>query len=178
MLSLKVNNKDIGDSPYKVYIDKASDPTKVIVDSERIKTCLFGEEVKAIIDTRGAGPGELTAYCMGPKQVAFCEFSDHKDGTFELLMKPQEVGKHMLQIKYNDEHVPNSPFLIRINAVPDASKVRVVGTGVNHGVLKKFKSSFACETDGAGSGQLTVRIRGPKSKTIFVSYVAVKNLYL
>jgi len=164
MLSIKMNDKEIGDSPYKINVAVAYDSSKVIVNAETLKTCVFGDEVKTLIDTRGAGPGELTAHCMGINKVAFCEFQDHKDGTFELLIKPQETGKHVLQIKYNDEHVPGSPFIIGIYGPPDASKVKVVGAGVNHGVLKKFKSTFVCETKGAGSGQLNVKVRGPKGE--------------
>lgn len=36
------------------------------------------------------------------------------------------------------------------------------GPGIEHGVLPLFQSRFICETKGAGAGQLTVRIRGPK----------------
>ena len=106
LLNIKWNERQIGDSPYKVTVGMNSDPSKVIVSSEGIKTGVLGQDLKAIIDTRRAGPGELTAHCMGPQKVAFCEFYDHKDGTFTLFVKPQEPGKHILQIKYNDEHVP------------------------------------------------------------------------
>ncbi len=162
LLSIKWNDRQIGDSPYKVLIGMNSDPSKVIVSGEGIKSGIFGQEIKAFIDTRRAGPGELTAHCLGSQKVAFCEFYDHKDGTFTLFIKPQEPGKHVLHIKYNDEHVPGSPFITRISGPPDASKVRVIGPGICHGVLSKFKSRFVCETKGAGAGQLTVRIRGPK----------------
>ena len=47
---------------------------------------------------------------------------------------------------------------------PDPSKVRVYGPGVEHGVLAMYQSRFICDTRGAGAGQLTVRIRGPKGK--------------
>ena len=67
---------------------------------------ILGREVKATIDTRRAGPGELTAQCSGPSKVAYCELFDHRDGTFTLSVKPQEPGKHVLQIKYGGEHVP------------------------------------------------------------------------
>ena len=50
---------------------------------------------------------------------------------------------------------------------PDPSKVRVYGPGVEHGVLAMYQSRFICDTRGAGAGQLTVRIRGPKgNKTL------------
>ena len=52
--------------------------------------------------------GELTAHCMGPSKVAYCELYDHRDGTFTLNVKPQEAGRHILQIKYGGEHVPGT----------------------------------------------------------------------
>ncbi len=105
-MNIKWNNIQIGESPYKVNVVMNSDPAKVVVSGEGIKSGVYGQEIKALIDTRRAGPGELTAHCMGPNKVAFCEFFDHKDGTFTLYVKPQEPGKHLLQVKYNDEHVP------------------------------------------------------------------------
>ena len=51
-----------------------------------------------------------------------------------------------------------------MSAQPDASKVRVSGPGVEHGILATFQSRFVVETRGAGAGQLTVRIRGPKGE--------------
>lgn len=156
------DGRQVGESPYKVNVGMTTDPAKVVVSGEGIKSGVYGQEIKAIIDTRRAGPGELTAHCMGPLKVAYCEFFDHKDGTFTLFVKPQEPGKHLLQIKYNDEHVPGSPFVLRVAGPPDASKVKVFGPGICHGVLNKYESRFVCETKGAGAGQLTVRIRGPK----------------
>lgn len=58
--------------------------------------------------------------------------------------------------------MPGSPYSLRVAGSPDASKVRVFGPGIEHGVLATFQSRFICDTRGAGAGQLTVRIRGPK----------------
>lgn len=175
LLNIKWKDRQIGDSPYKVNVGMNSNPSKVFMDGECIKSCVFGEEIKAIIDTRRAGPGELTAYCMGPTKVAFCEFYDHKDGTFTVYIRPQETGKHCLQIKYNGEHIPDSPFVIRIAGAPDASKVKVLGPGITHGVIDNFISKFICETKGAGAGQLTVRIRGPKG--LKLNLLNIKNYF-
>ncbi|EJW81926.1 hypothetical protein WUBG_07168 [Wuchereria bancrofti] len=65
-------------------------------------------------------------------------------------------------VKYSDEQVPGSPFTFNVSHPPDASKVRVYGPGIEHGILSTFKSNFIVETKGAGAGQLTVRVRGPK----------------
>lgn len=40
--------------------------------------------------------------------------------------------------------------------------MKVYGPGIEHGVLATFQSRFICDTRGAGAGQLTVRVRGPK----------------
>ena len=53
---------------------------------------------------------------------------------------------------------------------PDPSKVRVYGPGVEHGVLAMYQSRFICDTRGAGAGQLTVRIRGPKGNETLSRY--------
>jgi filamin len=70
--------------------------------------------------------------------------------------------KQITFFPYPGQHVPGSPFSLRVAGSPDASKVRVFGPGIEHGVLATFQSRFICDTRGAGAGQLTVRIRGPK----------------
>ena len=49
--------------------------------------------------------GELSAHCMGPGKAAICELYDQNDGTFTLLLHPQEGGKHLLSVKYGGQHV-------------------------------------------------------------------------
>ena len=49
-----------------------------------------------------------------------------------------------------------------MSGAPDPTRVKVYGPGVEHGVLAMYQSRFICDTRGAGAGQLTVRIRGPK----------------
>ncbi len=66
--------------------------------------------------------GELTAHCMGPHKVAFCELYDHRDGTFTLNIKPQEPGRHVLQVKYGGEHVPGKHSFTSIYRIPLVGK--------------------------------------------------------
>ncbi|CAD6188807.1 unnamed protein product [Caenorhabditis auriculariae] len=157
------NGKHVKGSPFRVTADTSAHPADLIgVDSTSLKIGIINENIKTVIDTRRAGPGQLSAHCMGPVKPAYCELYDHRDGTYTLCVRPAEVGKHTLVIKYNDEHVHGSPFLVHVSLPPDPSKVRVYGPGVEHGILSLFKSNFVVETRGAGAGQLTVRVRGPK----------------
>ena len=47
---------------------------------------------------------------------------------------------------------------------PDPNKVLVHGPGVEHGILPTFESKFYVETEGAGAGNLSVKMRGPRGE--------------
>ncbi|XP_017077834.1 filamin-A isoform X2 [Drosophila eugracilis] len=161
-LSVKWNGRLVKGCPLTVAVGSSMDATKVIASGEGLRHGIVGKDIKSWIDTRRAGPGELTAHCAGVRKVAYCELYDHGDATFTLNIKPQEPGRHLLTIKYGGQNVPGSPFALKVAGAPDASKVRVYGPGIEHGVLATFQSRFICDTRGAGAGQLTVRVRGPK----------------
>ncbi|GAB0098238.1 filamin-C isoform X1 [Sergentomyia squamirostris] len=161
-LIVRWNGRIVKGCPLSVAVGSSVDASKVLCSGEGLRHGVVGREIKSWIDTRRAGPGELTAHCTGPRKVAYCELYDHGDATFTLNVKPQEAGRHLLTIKYGGQHVTGSPFALRVAGAPDASKVRVYGPGIEHGVLATFQSRFICDTRGAGAGQLTVRVRGPK----------------
>ncbi|CAJ0583097.1 unnamed protein product, partial [Mesorhabditis spiculigera] len=158
------NSRHVKGSPFPVAVSATSGiADSILVDTSTMKIGIVNEEVVTLIDTRRAGTGgKLSAQCMGPAKLAYCELFDHRNGTYTLSIRPTEVGKHTLTVKYDGEHVHGSPFLIHVSMPPDPSKVRVYGPGIEHGILSLFKSNFVVETKGAGAGQLTVRVRGPK----------------
>ncbi|XP_072156699.1 filamin-B isoform X2 [Bemisia tabaci] len=162
LLNVMWSDRQVKGCPLKVTVSAVCDAAKVLCSGEGLGIGTVGKDIRSFIDTRRAGPGELSAHCVGPHKVAYCELYDHGDGTFTLNVKPQEAGKHTLTVKYGGVDVPGSPFTLRVAGVPDASKVRVYGPGIEHGVLATFQSRFICDTRGAGAGQLTVRVRGPK----------------
>ncbi|KAI6210499.1 BMA-FLN-2, isoform d [Aphelenchoides besseyi] len=135
-LHVLVDDKPIRDSPFHVNVQAFKTPAESIeVDSRTLKIGILGEDVKTVINTKNATPGNLSAQCEGPSRLEYCELYDNRDG---------------------------SPFVFSVCNPPDASKVRVYGPGIEHGILAKFESNFVVETRGAGAGQLTVRVRGPK----------------
>ncbi|KDR11639.1 Filamin-A [Zootermopsis nevadensis] len=162
LLNVMWSDRQVKGCPLKVAVTAVADAGRVVCSGDGLRVGTVGKEIRSFIDTRRAGPGELTAHCVGPHKVAYCELYDHGDGTFTLNVKPQEAGRHALTIKYGGDHVSGSPFSLRVAGAPDPSKVRVYGPGIEHGVLATFQSRFICDTRGAGAGQLTVRVRGPK----------------
>lgn len=165
MINIKFNSKHVIGSPFELKIEPETtqlipvDSSKIIINKEDLKSSILGEEIKTLIDVRKAGSGKLTANCV---PSAPCEFVNLKNGTYMLKIKPQQPGKHLLHLKYNDVYLPDFPLVLKVSSPPDASKVNVIGPGINHGVINSFESSFVCETKGAGVGELSVRIKGPK----------------
>ncbi|KAG7158756.1 Filamin-A-like 5 [Homarus americanus] len=162
LLNVMWSDRQVRGCPLKINVESVADASRVVCSGEGLRHGMVGHEIKSFIDTRRAGPGELTVTCTGPQKVALCDLEDHGDGTFTLNIRPQEPGRHALNVKYEGEHVPGSPYTLKVAGAPDPSKVRVYGPGIEHGVLAAYQSRFICDTRGAGAGQLTVRIRGPK----------------
>lgn len=122
-LSVLWAGRPVKGCPLTVEARGGADASKVLCSGEGLRQGVVGREIRSWIDTRRAGPGELTAHCTGPRKVAYCELYDHGDATFTLNVKPQEAGRHALTIKYAGQHVSGSPFVLRVAGAPDASKV-------------------------------------------------------
>ncbi|VDP21298.1 unnamed protein product [Soboliphyme baturini] len=161
-LEIKWLDKNVQGSPFRVQVIASGDASKVIVNFDAFQHGVVGQQLKTSVDIRKAGSGELMAQCAGPTKPALCDLIDNQDGTYTMTVKAVEVGNHVITTKFNGEHVPGSPHSVFISSPPDSSKVRVYGSGIEHGILSTFDSTFYVDTKGAGAGQLTIRVRGPK----------------
>lgn len=103
-LSLQVRwgGRLIKGCPFTIAIGSSVDASKVKCSGEGLRHGVVGQQIKSWLDTRRAGPGELTAHCTGPRKVAYCELYDHGDATFTLNIKPQEPGRHLLTSKLQE----------------------------------------------------------------------------
>jgi filamin len=137
-LEIFADNRPLKDSPYRVDVRSFNSPAELIeVDARTLKIGILGEDVKTVIDARKATAGHLSAQCQGPVNLEYCEIYDNRDGTYILRISPKELGRHVLSIKYDNEHVNGSPFIFNVANAPDASKVKVYGPGIEHGILAK-----------------------------------------
>ncbi len=122
----------VGGSPFELRVHTEADAAaKVRVSGEEVRAVVLGGEVRTLVDARAAGAGELTASCWGAGgaggQAARCSFEARGGGLFVLAVRPCAVGRHLLQVKYNGEHVRGGPFAMRVFAPPDATQVRRSG---------------------------------------------------
>lgn len=75
--------------------------------------------------TREAGAGGLSLSIEGPSKAEI-DFKDRKDGSAYVSYKVQEVGEYRVSVKFNDTHIPDSPFKVYVMPqVSDAKKIEV-----------------------------------------------------
>lgn len=55
--------------PLKVNVTASADAGQVVCSGDGLRMGTVGKEIRSFIDTRRAGPGELTAHCVGPHKV-------------------------------------------------------------------------------------------------------------
>lgn len=67
-------------------------------------------------------------------------------------------------MKFADEHVPGSPFIVPAYAEVDASKVKCKGDGLSKNVLASFPQEFTIDASKAGEAPLDIEITGPDRK--------------
>lgn len=73
------------------------------------------------IYTREAGAGGLSIAIEGPSKAEI-DFEDRKDGSCGVNYHVQEPGEYLCSIKFNDDHIPDSPFRIPVLPAEGAIK--------------------------------------------------------
>ncbi|KAK1799532.1 hypothetical protein P4O66_000414 [Electrophorus voltai] len=131
-----------------------------------LKGGLVGSSAEFTIDTKGAGTGGLGLTVEGPTEAKI-ECSDNGDGTCSVSYLPTEPGEYLVNILFEDIHVPGSPFCANIQYPFDPIKVVASGSGLKRGKVGEV-SIVHVDCAKAGPGQLSweaVSETGSKAKT-------------
>ncbi|KAL5013398.1 hypothetical protein ScPMuIL_007668 [Solemya velum] len=167
-VTVKFADQHIPGSPFHV-------PIKAPINPEKVKCYGPGLDPKGVrekapatftVDTKEAGeaPLEVTYTDKGVKKPA--DLVPVSEGVVEATYYPSEEGKCQVDVKYADKQVPNSPFLMEVLPSADASKVRVVGDGVNPDIPASVPVSFTIDASEAGVADLEVSIKRPDGSYI------------
>jgi filamin len=91
-----------------------------------------------------------------------CGLKRQPNGQLGISFTPREVGEHWVNVFRNGQPIPGSPFKIIINQseVGNASRVQVIGTGIQHGVANEV-NEFTINTKEAGVAGLSISVQGP-----------------
>ncbi|CAK9811186.1 cher [Anthophora plagiata] len=118
-----------------------------------------GEPCEFNIWTREAGAGTLAVSVEGPSKAQI-DFKDRKDGSCYVSYIVSEPGEYRVGIKFNDQHIPDSPHKVYISpAMGDAHKLEVAQFPES-GVQPDKPATFLVRKNGA-KGELDAKIVSP-----------------
>lgn len=114
----------------------------------------MGKPAEFAIDTKGAGTGGLGLTVEGPTEAKI-ECSDNGDGTCSVSYLPTEPGEYLVNILFEDVHIPGSPFHAEVQYPFDPTKVEASGSGLKRGKVGEI-SVVNVDCSKAGPGLLTL----------------------
>ncbi|XP_076028123.1 filamin B a isoform X2 [Genypterus blacodes] len=141
-------------SPFPVEAQLPPDPSKVKAFGPGLQGGLVGNPAEFTIDTKGAGTGGLGLTVEGPTEAKM-ECSDNGDRTCSVSYLPTEPGEYLVNILFEEEHVPGSPFRADIQMPFDPSKVVASGSGLKRAKVGET-SVLNVDCSRAGPGQLSL----------------------
>ncbi|GAB1610636.1 filamin-A-like [Argonauta hians] len=162
LLYVKWSGKEVPGCPWKISVVNKANINSIKFNSNQLVGCIAGKDVVLHVDTTAAGQGDLTAICRSIEGPIQCDVFNTSKGIYKIQSSPDIPGCYILEIRFDHEHIPGSPFNMLVGEPPDAKEVHVYGPGIEDGVLYSYQSNFIVETAGAGNGKLAVKIKGPK----------------
>ena len=153
-------------SPFTVPIsgEVVNDPSKVKVTGSGLNGGDVNETLKFFVEgEEGAGPGPLGVRMIGPSKPTLIA-DDSSDEGVEVSFTCRDPGEYQLVLKWGDEELPASPYLIKI--VGEGREVRpelcvASGEGISKGAVSETAEFLVTVPDEAGPGTLGVSIVGP-----------------
>ncbi|XP_052835830.1 filamin-A isoform X10 [Drosophila gunungcola] len=118
-VSVRYSEMHIPGSPFQFTVGPLRDSGSHLVKAggSGLERGVVGEAAEFNVWTREAGGGSLAISVEGPSK-ADIEFKDRKDGSCDVSYKVTEPGEYRVGLKFNDRHIPDSPFKVYIS--PDA----------------------------------------------------------
>ncbi|XP_067934891.1 filamin-B-like [Watersipora subatra] len=99
-----VINRTSVDGP---VLDKVS---KVRISGECLQKAVIHEREEFTVDMRESGPGNLNFSVKGPTKPEL-SVKDVGDNQCLVTFEPKEMGRYAIDVTYNGEHIPGSPFI-------------------------------------------------------------------
>uniref|UniRef100_A0A8C1UJW9 Filamin B n=1 Tax=Cyprinus carpio TaxID=7962 RepID=A0A8C1UJW9_CYPCA len=115
LVSIKKNGQDVANSPITIMVvqSEIGDASRVKVFGQGLVEGRTFETADFVVDTREAGYGGLALSIEGPSKVDI-QTEDMEDGTCGVSYCPTEPGTYIVSIRFAEEHVPGSPFSVKV----------------------------------------------------------------
>ncbi|XP_014344981.1 filamin-B [Latimeria chalumnae] len=154
MVDVTYDGHPVQGSPFTVDAMLPPDPSKVKAYGPGLKGGFVGKPAEFTIDTKGAGTGGLGLTVEGPCEAKI-ECSDNGDGTCSVSYLPAEAGEYLVNILFEETHIPGSPFKADIQLPLDPSKVVASGPGLERGKVGEA-GLLNVDCTRAGTGKLAM----------------------
>lgn len=162
LASILARGVHVAGSPFKLHVQPGPEPDKCTMSGPALEegTVLsIGKPIDFFVNVSQGGTGKLTVKAVGPggvqARVFMAKSRGKGKGTYDIKIDPTRHGKYRVSVKWAGQHIPNSPFVLKIFLGVDASKCRAHGLGLEDGVVGQ-PTSFTIETRDAGPGTLKV----------------------
>ncbi|XP_028848556.1 filamin-A [Denticeps clupeoides] len=158
----------ISKSPYTVNVGEACNPSLVRAKGRGLqpKGLRVKETAEFKVYTKGAGTGDLKVTIKGPKGLEEpCKKKDLGDGVYGFEYYPSTTGNYIITITWGAQHIPRSPFEVKIGPEAGPQQVRAWGPGLESGVVGK-SADFVVEAVGDDVGTLGFSVEGPSPAKI------------
>ncbi|XP_043934724.1 filamin-B isoform X2 [Protopterus annectens] len=184
MVDVSYDGHPIPGSPFAVDAMLPPDPSKVKAYGPGLKGGLVGKPADFTIDTKGAGTGGLGLTVEGPCEAKI-ECLDNGDGTCSVSYLPTEPGDYLINILFEEIHIPGSPFRADVSLPFDPSKVVASGPGLERGKVGEA-GLLNVDCSKAGPGKLNmdavsdsgskaeVHVQDNKDGTYAITYVPLQ----
>uniref|UniRef100_A0A8C2DB13 Filamin B n=1 Tax=Cyprinus carpio TaxID=7962 RepID=A0A8C2DB13_CYPCA len=145
MVSVKYRGQHVPGSPFQFTVGPLGEggARQVRAGGPGLEKADTGVPAEFNVWTREAGAGGLSIAIEGPSRAEI-SFEERKDGSCSVSYVAQEPGDYEVSIKFNDEHIPDSPYLVPVSApVDDARRLTVTSLQVRHEETSTHRHKYA-----------------------------------
>ena len=160
-VSLKHKGLHISGSPFQYTVGQPPNggPHKVEIGGPGMERGEVGAKNEFNIYTREAGPGKLSVGIEGPSK-AVLNVVDGGNGYTTVTYKVSKPGDYGVHVKYNGEHVPDSPAMVAISPESADAKKCTVHAIRDRGLDIDKPATFNVNLNGA-EGEIHAHIDTP-----------------
>ncbi|XP_034551768.1 filamin-A isoform X4 [Notolabrus celidotus] len=158
---VKYNGMHVPGSPFQFTVGPLGEggSHKVRAGGPGLERAEAGVPAEFSIWTREAGAGGLSIAVEGPSKAEIT-FEDRKDGSSGVSYTVQEPGDYEVSIRFNDEHIPDSPFIVPVASPSDDARRLTVASLQESGLKVNQPASFAVSLNGA-KGVIDAKVHSP-----------------
>ena len=149
LVAILLNDKNAAGGPFKVNVISGSDASKCRAYGSafaRNAVLFSGNPIDFSVDTKDGGGGKLTVEVLGPQEYEAAGFvTDEGNGQYLVKCNTVNPGWYLVSVFWSEQHIPDSPFKLKVFPAPNAAMVKAYGPGLQNGVLgDKGEIRYTC----------------------------------